>query len=148
MTRTSFLTLSFIAGVAGICCTAGASSGEPSAAPAGANPVIEIRTYKLKEGSLDEFDRMVRERSMPLLARWNVDVVAFGPSVDGEDTYVLIRAFDSLKAREAEEAAFYASEDWRNGPREAILALIEDYTSVVLSADKLPDAAKREIDEP
>lgn len=146
MTRTGCLTLSFIAGVAGISYAAGASSGEPSAT--GANPVIEIRTYKLKEGSLDEFDRMVRERSMPLLARWNVDVVAFGPSVDGEDTYVLIRAFDSLKAREAEEAAFYASEDWRNGPREAILALIENYTSVVLSADKLPGAVEREIDEP
>ena len=33
------------------------------------------------------------------------------------------------------EDAFYGSDDWRKGPREAILALILNYTTIVLPAD-------------
>ena len=40
---------------------------------------VEIRSYNLKPGARDEFHRLVLERSMPMLERWNVDVVAFGP---------------------------------------------------------------------
>ena len=36
--------------------------------------------------------------------------------------------------------AFYGSDEWRQGPREAILALIESHVSVVLPAGSLsPD---------
>jgi len=33
------------------------------------------------------------------------------------------------------EDAYYASDDWRKGPREAMLALIENYTDIVLEVD-------------
>jgi hypothetical protein len=47
--------------------------------------VFEIRSYRLKPGAGPEFHRLVVERSMPMLERWGVDVVAFGPSLDDED---------------------------------------------------------------
>ena len=97
---------------------------------------VEIRSYTLKPGTGAEFHRLVVERSLPLLQGWQVDVVAYGPSADDADSYFLIRAFDSLEARAQSEAAFYGSAEWREGPREAIMALIEHYTTVVLPLDE------------
>ena len=47
----------------------------------------------------------------------------------------MIRRYESLSQREQMEDAYYASDDWRQGPREAMLALIESYTDIVLEVD-------------
>jgi len=116
---------------------------------AGANPIflvvtritmnhfIEIRTLNLKPGTRDEFQRLYIEEALPLLQRWNFDVVAHGPSLHDENTYYVIRRYDSLSQREQMEDAYYASDDWRLGPREAMLALIESYTDIVLELDEV-----------
>ena len=67
-----------------------------------------------------------------MLKRWNVDVVSYGPSLHDENSYYLVRRFDSLSQRDTSENAFYGSDEWRKGPREAIVILIENYTEVVL----------------
>jgi len=99
--------------------------------------IIEIRTYRLKRGTRDAFHRAVVEESVPLLERWGVEVVAFGPSLDNEDGYYLIRAYPSLDERQRSQDAFYDSDEWRNGPRDAIVSCIEEHTSVVLPAASL-----------
>jgi hypothetical protein len=99
--------------------------------------IIEIRSYNLKPGTKTEFHRLVTEESLPLLKKWNVDVVAYGPSIDDSDTYFLIRAFSNIPERQRREDAFYGSDDWKKGPREAILALIVNYTTIILPADFL-----------
>ena len=99
--------------------------------------VIEIRTYKLKQGSGAAFHRTVVEESLPMLERWGVEVVAFGLSLDEEDCYVLIRAYPSLEERQRSQDAFYGSDEWRNGPREAIVSRIDSDISVVLPAGSL-----------
>ena len=43
------------------------------------------------------------------------------------------------------EDAYYASEDWRQGPREAMVALIENYTDVVLELDDVAVQALRNV---
>jgi len=96
--------------------------------------LVEIRSYNLKPGTRGEFDRLVRE-TLPLLAKWEVDVVAYGPSAHDDNSYYLMRAFDNLDARRRSEDAFYGSSDWRDGPRERVLALIESYATVVLTLD-------------
>jgi len=101
------------------------------------NHFLEIRSYALTAGTRDEFQRLFMEEAMPLLKRWNVDVVAYGPSLHDENSYYLMRRYDSLAQREESESAFYSSAEWRQGPREAILALIENYTEVVLELDEL-----------
>jgi hypothetical protein len=100
------------------------------------NQFVEIRSYNLKLGTRDEFHRLFLEAALPMLQRWQVDVVAYGPSLHDENSYYLMRRFDSLARREESEKAFYGSDEWRGGPREAILALIESYTEVVLALDE------------
>jgi hypothetical protein len=70
-----------------------------------------------------------------MLKRWNVDVISYGPSLRDENLYYLMRRFDSLAHREQSEDAFYSSAEWRKGPREAIVSLIENYTEIVLELD-------------
>jgi hypothetical protein len=96
---------------------------------------VEIRSYNLKAGSRDEFHRLVREASIPMLERWGVDVVAYGPSPHDEISYYLIRAYDSLEHRRSSQAAFYGSAEWCEGPRDKIVPLIESYTSIVLEIE-------------
>jgi hypothetical protein len=100
--------------------------------------IVEIRTYTLKPDSGAEFNRLFVEEALPMLQRWEVDVVAFGPSLHERDAYYLMRAYPSLEEREQSQDAFYGSDEWRNGPREAIVALIESYISVVVPAALVP----------
>ena len=97
--------------------------------------IVEIRTYTLHPGARPDFDRLVIEHSLPMLARWKVDVVTYGRSLHDDLSCFLIRAYDSLEHRKASQDAFYGSAEWKEGPRKAILALIEGYTTVVVEMD-------------
>ena len=97
--------------------------------------VVEIRSYRLKTGGRGAFHALVVERSIPMLSRWKVDVVAFGPSLHDEESYVLVRSYESLDQRQASQDAFYGSAEWKEGPRDALLAMIESYTTIVLEMD-------------
>jgi hypothetical protein len=48
-----------------------------------------------------------------------------------------MRRYDSLAHLEQSEDAFYNSDEWRLGPREAIVSLIENYASIVLELDEV-----------
>lgn len=97
---------------------------------------IEIRTLTLKPNTRAEFHRLYIEEALPRLQRWNFDVVAHGPSLHDPNTYYVIRRYDNLAQREQMEDAYYASDDWRKGPREAMLALIENYVDAVWEVDE------------
>lgn len=97
--------------------------------------VIENRSYNLKAGTRDRFHELFEREALPLLQRFKVDVVAYGPSLHDRDSYYLMRSFASVADRQRSEDAFYGSDEWRQGPREAILACIESYTTVVIPVD-------------
>ena len=97
---------------------------------------VEIRSYNLKPGTREEFHRIFLKEAFPMLQRWNVDVVAYGPSLHDQDSYFLMRRFDSLFQREESENAFYGSDEWKQGPRESIIALIDSYTEIILELDE------------
>jgi len=107
--------------------------------------VVEFRSLTLKPEKREEFHRLYIAKSLPLLKRWNMDVVAYGRSQHDKNTYYVIRRFDSLAQREQMEDAFYGSNDWRQGPREAMVALIENYTDVVLELDDVAVQALRNV---
>ena len=96
------------------------------------NHFIEIRSLNLKPGTRQEFHRLYIEEAMPLLQRFHVDVVAYGPSLHDENSCYLMRRFDSLAHRNQSEESFYGSEEWRKGPREAVLACIENCAEAVI----------------
>jgi len=81
----------------------------------------------------------MRDVSLPMLERHGITVVDCGASLvaeDGHEEAYLIRAFSSLAAHAEQEARFYGSDEWRNGPREEILACIEQYHTIVLEVSR------------
>lgn len=98
--------------------------------------VVEIRAYTLKPGTRAALHQLVLEHSLPMLKRWQVDVVRFGPSLHDDNAYFLMRSYASLEERQQSQDAFYGSDEWRQGPREAIVALIESYTDTVIEVDE------------
>jgi ketosteroid isomerase-like protein len=96
---------------------------------------VEIRSYNLKSGTRDHFHQLFVQQALPMLRRWKVDVVAYGPSLHDKDSYYLMRSYASVEDRQRSEDAFYGSAEWREGPRTAVLAAIENYTTVVIHLD-------------
>jgi hypothetical protein len=72
-------------------------------------------------------------------------VVALGPSLHDENSYFLIRNFTSVDERQKQEDSFYNSDEWKQGPREAILACIDSYTTVVVEVDDATLAGLRKL---
>jgi len=97
--------------------------------------IVEIRSYNLKAGTRDRFHQLFLREALPMLRRWKVDAVAYGPSLHDRDSYYLVRSFPSMEDRQRSEDTFYGSDEWRQGPREAILADIDSYTTVVVELD-------------
>jgi hypothetical protein len=85
------------------------------------------------------------QESLPMLRRWNVDVVAYGPSLHDNDSWFLMRGFASVEGRQKSEDAFYGSDEWKKGPREATLADIQSYTTVVVRFDDAAIAGLRAL---
>ena len=93
---------------------------------------VEILQYTLHKGAGTAFHAIMQEISVPLHQRHGIDVVSFGPSQHDPDCYFLIRAFDCAKSMAAVLDAFYASSDWRSGPREDIVRSIENSIKTVM----------------
>ena len=96
------------------------------------NRLVEIRSYKLKPDSAEAFHATVSGEAVPMLWRWGTDVVAFGPGTQEPDTYFLVRAYADQADLDARQDAFYGSDEWRKGPREAIVSRIDHHVSTVL----------------
>jgi len=93
--------------------------------------LIEIRTYRLKPGTAEAFVAAFRQ-ALPLVRQSGMDVVAFGRSDHERESFYLIRAFDSREQLERQQDAFYSSEVWKLGPREALVACLDDYLNTLL----------------
>lgn len=93
---------------------------------------VEILQYTLHKGTGAVFHSIMQEISVPLHQRHGIDVVSFGNSLHDPDCYYLIRAFDSAESMAVVLDAFYASSDWRSGPRENIIRRIETSIKTVM----------------
>lgn len=100
------------------------------------NRVLEIRTYNLRAEAGEKFLMLFREQARPMLARWGVDVIGFGRSLHDENSFYLMRCYASAEDRLRSQDSFYGSDEWRLGPREAILDCVESYATAVLSLDE------------
>jgi len=101
--------------------------------------VIEILTLTLKPGTRDRFQHVYMTEALPLLRKWRFNVLAHGPSRHDENSYYVVRAFQNLEHRDEAERAYYGSDDWRNGPRAAILAMIAHEAYTVVPARSLKE---------
>ena len=96
--------------------------------------VIEILTLDIKPGRREEFHRLYVSEALPLLQKWDFQVLTHGPSRHDANSYYIVRLFNSLEDRQLSEDAYYKSDDWKNGPRRAILELVDHFAYAVLPA--------------
>jgi NIPSNAP len=94
--------------------------------------VIDLRTYRLRPGAGKEFERIVRDRALPMLDRFGINVVGHGRSIDDDDLYYLLRSFASAAEAKERLAAFYGSDEWKLQHRDGALALIKDYHALLV----------------
>lgn len=113
------------------------AAAQDRSAAASSGQVLEIRSYNLKSGVRQKFHELFLREALPLLRKFKVDVVAYGPSLHDADSYFLMRAFSSVDVRQRSEDAFYGSDEWRTGPRAAVLDAIDSYTTVVIRVDEV-----------
>lgn len=66
------------------------------------------------------------------LRQWETVVVAYGISAQEENDYFLICAYKDQADLQSSQDQFYASEAWRSGPREGIVAKIETSLSTLV----------------
>jgi hypothetical protein len=95
--------------------------------------IIEIRTYQLKPNTRAVFHSLSQAaRALQI----GTDIIAAQPCLADVNTYYLIRAYANLAERDESQTQFYASTAWRAGPRTAVLACIESFTSLVIEASE------------
>src|SRR6267142_4863695 len=85
------------------------ASANPSTVP-GTGRFVEIRSYNLKPGRCDRFHRTFLTAALPMLERWKVDVVAYGPSLHDADSYYLMRAYPRVEPRQRRRSEEHTSE--------------------------------------
>ncbi|NTX25911.1 NIPSNAP family protein [Burkholderia pyrrocinia] len=96
------------------------------------NRLLEIRTYRLKPGTLHAFHAAMHQHAVPMIRASGMDVVCYGHSDHEEESYCLVRAYADRQSLETEQAAFYNSKEWREGPRQALVVHIETYLNTLL----------------
>ena len=93
--------------------------------------ITEIRIYKFKENSSENFIKVFTEQSLPMMKSWKINVVDYGFSLIDKESFYLIRNYESLEQRKESQDAFYGSDEWINGPEKEIMDCIDTYNTIV-----------------
>lgn len=110
--------------------------------------LLEIRTYRLKPGTIDAFHDVVHKKAVPMLRAKGMDVVAFGRSDHEEETYFLVRSYLSREALKLEQDAFYGSSEWKLGPRSELVDRIDTYLNTLVWVSEVAVASMRDLNNP
>lgn len=110
--------------------------------------LLEIRTYRVKPGTIDAFHNVFHTEAVPMLLAKGMDVVAYGRSNHEEETYFLLRSYASREALDREQADFYESDDWKLGPRSLLVDQIQTYVNTLVWASELSIESLRELNKP
>jgi hypothetical protein len=94
--------------------------------------LLEIRLFTLRPGARDEFHRISRDETIPLMRECGITVLTHGPSLCDEDGYFLLRAFRSEQERVELSQSVYATREWEDKYEKQVMAMIADYHTSVL----------------
>ncbi|MFN8338964.1 MAG: NIPSNAP family protein [Saprospiraceae bacterium] len=98
--------------------------------------VTEIRLYKLKENTADKFYDVFSNQSLPMMKRWKINVVDYGFSLIDKYSFYLIRNYENIEQRKDCQAAFYESDEWKNGPETEIMQCIDTYNTTLIDNEQ------------
>jgi hypothetical protein len=98
----------------------------------------EIRRYQSQPGRRDEWVRYMEAVVIPFQTSKGIDVVASFTDEQDQDGYVWIRRFEDEAQREAQYAAVYESDRWKNEIGPVVYGLLIPEQSVVTRAIPTP----------
>jgi hypothetical protein len=94
--------------------------------------VIEVRTYKAKDGQRERLMALMRELAFPVHRALGIRVLGPFPSLDDPTGLVWLRAYPSAASREPLSRAFYESREWTEDLEARLMPLIERYSAVLV----------------
>jgi len=94
--------------------------------------LLETRFFTLRPGTRDEFDRVSREGTIPMMRRLGITVLAFGPTTNEDNGYLLVRCFSSEDERITLSQSLYADPEWERSYDGPVSSMIEDYRTAVV----------------
>jgi len=94
--------------------------------------LLDVRIYRIQSGKGTEFDELVRNETVPLARSFGHLVVDFGPSVENNDVYYLIRSFPTREDRKVSLERLYTSAEWLDRYDTRVSELLVSYETVVL----------------
>ena len=95
--------------------------------------IVEVRTYKIKDGLRERFLEFFESRAVP--AQQSKGIRVFGPLLDLEnsDVFIWLRAFPSLEDRDRMKSAFYDGEEWKTELEAIAMPMLDSYTVALTS---------------
>lgn len=99
-----------------------------------AAPLLEMRLFKVRPGTREEFHRISHEGTVPLMRSLGITVLAYGPATNNDDQWYLLRTFSSEEQRRQQAVELYAHETWERDFDTPVMGMIEDYRIAVMPA--------------
>jgi len=96
------------------------------------SPVIEVRTYRAREGQRERLMNLIRDLAFPVQRKLGIRVLGPFPSQDDPVTFVWLRAFQSPTSRDALRRAFYEGPEWSQQLEGQLMPLLDSYASVLV----------------
>jgi hypothetical protein len=100
-------------------------------------PVIEVRTYRARDGQREQLMTLMRELAFPVQRQLGMKVLGPIPSLEDEVTFVWLRAFPAAEHRDDMKRAFYEGPEWTTRLEAQLMPLLADYTSVPVQVGAL-----------
>jgi NIPSNAP len=94
--------------------------------------LLEIRLFTVQPGTRDEWHRISRDGTIPLMRACGITVIAYGPSRNDDDGYYLLRAFRDGDERVELSQSVYATEEWAKKYEEPLTAMMVSYQTAVV----------------
>jgi hypothetical protein len=94
--------------------------------------VIEVRTYRAREGQRERLMALMRELAFPVHRALGIRVLGPFPSLDDPAGLVWLRAYPTAASRETLSRAFYESPEWTQKLEGLLMPLIDRYSAVLV----------------
>ena len=98
--------------------------------------IVEMRTYRLKSGCLDQFLEIFRTKSMPAHAEIGMKIAGPWVSLEDPDTFFFMRGFPDVQSREPMKARFYEGELWKRELEAVLMPMIVSYDVVLVEMEQ------------
>src|ERR1700677_3103412 len=94
--------------------------------------VIEVRSYRAKQGMREELLKLLHSRAFPLHRTLGMKVLGPFPTREDDVGFVWLRGFPDEASRDSLKAAFYEGPDWLDGLEAQILPMLDEYSAIVV----------------